>query len=95
MSKRNGTSEEKASQGKIIQIDEEQIRGHLDEMVRGTVEEMLNGLLDAEAERLIGAGRYERSAEMQDARAGHYERGFDTKSGRVKLKMPKLKKAVI
>jgi len=47
MSKRNGTSEKKASQGKIIRIDEEQIRGHLDEMVRGTVEEMLNGLLDA------------------------------------------------
>ena len=92
MSKRNGTSEGDASQGKIIQIDEEQIRGHLDEMVRGTVEEMLNGLLDAEAERLVGAGRYERSAERQDTRAGHYERRFDTKAGRVKLKMPKLRK---
>jgi transposase-like protein len=47
------------------------------------------------AEQLIGAGRYERSAERQDTRAGHYERGFGTKAGRVKLKMPKLKKAVI
>ena len=65
MSKRNGKDEGKTSQGKIIQIDEEQIKGHLDEMVRGTVEEMLNGLLDAEAEQLVGAGRYERSAERQ------------------------------
>jgi len=30
------------------------------------------------AEQLIGAGRYERSAERQDTRAGHYERGFGT-----------------
>jgi hypothetical protein len=30
------------SQGKIIQINEEQVKGHLNEVVRGTVEEMLN-----------------------------------------------------
>ena len=92
MSKRNGKDEGKTSQGKIIQIDEEQIKGHLDEMVRGTVEEMLNGLLDAEAEQLVGAGRYERSAERQDTRAGHYDRNFDMKVGRIKLQMPKLRK---
>jgi putative transposase len=92
MSKRKGNDEGKASQGKIIQIDEAQIKGHLDEMVRGTVEEMLNGLLDAEAEQLVGAGRYERSAERQDTRAGHYERSFDMKVGRIKLQMPKLRK---
>jgi putative transposase len=92
MSKRNGKDEGKSSQGKIIQIDEQQIKGHLDEMVRGTVEEMLNGLLDAEAEQLVGAGRYERSADRQDTRAGHYERGFDMKVGRIKLQMPKLRK---
>lgn len=92
MSKRNGKDEGKSSQGKIIQIDEQQIKGHLDEMVRGTVEEMLNGLLDAEAEQLVGAGRYERSADRQDTRAGHYERSFDMKVGRIKLQMPKLRK---
>ena len=43
--------------GQVIQIDEAQIKGHLDKMVRGTVEEMLNGLLDAEAEQLVGSGR--------------------------------------
>lgn len=58
----------------------------------GTVEDMLNGLLEAEAEQLVGAGRYERNAERQDTRAGHYERSFDMKVGRVKLQMPKLRK---
>ena len=48
--------------GQVIQIDEARIRDHLGEMVRGTVEEMLNALLDAEADRLCGAGRYERKA---------------------------------
>ena len=47
--------------GRVIQIDEARIRDHLGEMVRGTVEETLNALLDAEADRLCGAGRYERS----------------------------------
>ena len=45
MSKRKGNDGTGSSQGQIIQIDEAQIKGHLDEMVRGTVEEMLNGLL--------------------------------------------------
>ena len=92
MGKRNGKDEGQASQGEIIQIDEEKIKGHLDEMVRGTVEEMLNGLLNAEAEQLVGAGRYERSADRQDTRAGHYDRNFDMKVGRIKLQMPKLRK---
>ncbi len=42
-------------------IDEARIRDHLGEMVRGTVEETLNAMLDAEADQLCGAGRYERS----------------------------------
>jgi len=79
-------------QGQIIQIDEPQNKVHLDEMVRGTVEEILNRLLDAEAVRLVGAGRYERSADRQDTRAGHYERSFDMKVGRIKMQMPKLRK---
>ncbi len=47
--------------GQVFQIDEARIRDHLGAMVRGTVEETLNALLDAEADRLCGAGRYERS----------------------------------
>jgi len=57
--------------GKVIRIDEGEIRGHLDEMVRGTVEETLNALLESEADELCGAARYERSPDRVDTRAGH------------------------
>ena len=78
--------------GQVIQIDEARIRDHLGEMVRGTVEEALNAMLDAEADRLCGAGRYERTAGRQDTRAGHYERNLETKAGKVSLKVPKLRR---
>jgi len=78
--------------GQVIQIDEARIRDHLGEMVRGTVEEALNAMLDAEADRLCGAGKYERTDRRKDTRAGSYERSLDTKAGPVKLKMPKLRK---
>ena len=54
--------------GQVIQIDEVRIRDHLGEMVRGTVEETLNAMLDAEADQLCGAGRYERSQARQIGR---------------------------
>ena len=60
----------------VITIDDERIKSHLDRVVRGTVEETLNALLDAEADRLCNAQRYERSAARRDTRAGHYERGL-------------------
>lgn len=78
--------------GQVIQIDEGRIRDHLGEMVRGTVEDTLNSLLDAEADRLCNASRYERSPERQDTRAGHYGRKLQTKAGEVQLRMPKLRK---
>src|SRR6201991_957902 len=78
--------------GQVIQIDEARIRDHLGEMVRGTVEETLNAMLDAEADRLCGAGRYERSEARQDTRAGSYERTLHTKAGDVSLKIPKLRR---
>ena len=77
--------------GKVIQIDEKKIREHLGEMVRGTVEETLNAMLDAEADQLCNAGRYERSEARRDTRAGYYERGLHTKAGKVRLKVPKLR----
>src|SRR6476619_8009977 len=83
-------SDEKAM-GQIIQIDEARIRDHLGEMVRGTVEETLNALLDAEADELCGAGRYERSAGRVDTRAGSYDRTLHAKAGEVKLRVPKLR----
>jgi hypothetical protein len=37
--------------GSEIRVDEQELRGHLDEVVRSSVEETLNGLLEAEAHR--------------------------------------------
>jgi putative transposase len=76
----------------VITIDDERIRSHLERVVRGTVEETLNALLDAEADRLCNAQRYERSAARRDTRAGHYERGLQTKAGEVRLRVPKLRR---
>lgn len=77
--------------GKVIQIDENQIQEHLGELVRGTVEETLNKLLDAEADQLCNAARYERTEGRRDTRAGHYSRKLHTKAGEVELKVPKLR----
>jgi len=73
-------------------VDVEKVRGHLDQVVRASVEQTLNALLDAEAERVCQAGRYERSPERQDTRAGSYERKLQTKAGEVTLKVPRLRK---
>lgn len=75
----------------VIRIDEEQVRGHVDQVVRATVEETLNSLLDAEADELCGAKRYERSPDRLDTRAGQYSRKLVTKAGEVELKVPRLR----
>ena len=75
----------------VIKIDEAKVQQHVTEVVRSSVEETLNGLLEAEADELCGAKRYERSVERLDTRAGHYQRKFLTKAGEVTLKMPRLR----
>jgi len=72
-------------------INEGLIKDHLDKIVKTTVEETLNAMLDAEADQLCGAKRYEHSPDRIDTRAGHYERQLHTKAGEVTLKMPKLR----
>lgn len=63
---------------KIVQFNEEIIKGQIKELVRGSVEETLNGLLEAEAEKLTQASKYERSEERQGYRSGHYSRNLTT-----------------
>jgi putative transposase len=86
-----GAGSETKALGSVVQIDESKIQAHLDEVVRNTVEETLNALLDAEADQLCGARRYERSEGRKDTRAGSYERQLQTKAGEVSLKVPKLR----
>ena len=76
---------------KIVQLNEEVIKGEIKELVRSSVEETLNGLLDAEAVELTQAAKYERSEARQGYRSGHYSRNLTTTSGYVQLNVPKLK----
>jgi transposase-like protein len=89
----DSTTEATAGKGlnRVIKIDEAKVQDHLGEMVRQSVEQTLNQMLDAEADRLCNAGRYERSPDRQDTRAGHYKRSLHTKAGEVELKVPKLR----
>src|SRR5690242_9027417 len=64
-----------------IRVDTAELRGHVDAVVRSSVEETLNALLQAEADVICGATRYERSPERMDTRAGSYERKLETKAG--------------
>ncbi len=75
----------------IVTFNEATMRDELKELVRRTVEDTLNALLEEEADNLVKADRYERTAEREAYRAGHYERGLTTTSGQVTIKMPKLK----
>jgi putative transposase len=77
---------------KIIQFNESAIQSHLSEMVRHSVEETLNQMLEAEADRLCHAEKYQRSEARQDTRAGFYRRKLHTKAGEVTLNMPKLRR---
>ena len=86
-----GQNPDEASFRDVIRVDESQVRAHVDELVRASVEETLNGLLDAEADAVCGAARYERSPERLDTRAGSYRRKLLTKAGEVELKVPRLR----
>ena len=76
---------------KIVQLNDEVIKGQSKELVCGSVEETLNELLEKEAESLTQAARYERSEARQGYRSGHYDRNLATTSGDVTLHVPRFK----
>ena len=78
--------------GEIIHLNEPEIKQQLGEMVRKSVEETLNAMLDAEADEITQAHKYERTENRADTRAGHYTRKLTTKAGEVSLRVPKLRK---
>lgn len=77
----------------IVSVDEESLRSDLRELVRKTVQETPNALLDEEADEMVGAERYERTAAREAYRSGHYKRKLVTTSGEVVLDVPKLRGA--
>jgi transposase-like protein len=78
-----GAVSDTKSLGAVVQIEDGKIRAHLDEVVRATVEETLNALLDAEADVLCGARKYERTEDRKDTRAGSYDRQLHTKAAEI------------
>lgn len=74
-----------------IKVDEKEVMAHLDGLVRQSVEDTLNELLNAEADAICGASRYQRSPDRQDTRAGSYKRKLLTKAGAVELTVPRLR----
>ena len=74
-----------------FKVDEKEIRDHLDGLVRQSVEDTLNALLNAEADAICHAGRYQRTPDRLDTRAGTYQRKLLTKAGEVELKVPRLR----
>ena len=76
---------------KIVQLNDEVIKGQSKELVCGSVEETLNELLEKGAESLTQAARYERSEARQGYRSGHYDRNLTTTSGDVTLHVPRFK----
>lgn len=77
----------------IVSFDEQAIKSDIRELVRQTVEDTINALLDEEADLLMNAERYERTADRGAYRAGHYIRNLTTTSGNIEVAMPKLKGA--
>jgi len=75
----------------IVQLNEQVIKIELKELVRQSVQEVLNSLLDAEADQLTNARKYERTEQRQDTRAGHYTRKLLTGAGEIALEVPKLR----
>ena len=73
---------------KIVQLNEEVIKGQLKELVRGSVEETLNELLEAAANKLTQTARYEHNEQRQGYRSGHYNRNLTTTSRDVPSRTP-------
>lgn len=90
--KKHSTKLKPKSLSKVVQIDEARLQDHLGGVVRDTVEKTLNQMLDAEADELCGAKKYERNPGRVDTRAGSYQRKLHTKAGEVTLKVPKLRR---
>src|ERR671928_201870 len=61
------------------------------DFLRTVAEAVLQLLMESDVEGLIGAGRYERSAERLNYRNGCRGRALDTRLGTLQLRVPKLR----
>jgi transposase-like protein len=61
------------------------------DFLRTLAESVLQILMEADVEGVIGAGRYERTAERANHRNGYRDRTLDTRLGQLQLRIPKLR----
>ena len=88
----NVTQKTEKSISGAIKIDEKEIEDHLNQLVRQSVEDTINSLLDAEADAICNATRYQHTPDRLDSRTGSYKRKLLTTSGEVELTVPHLRR---
>ena len=69
----------------VIRMDDKRVRVHLGCVVEGTVEEMPNAMLEARADGLSHARRYERIQAQHDQRSGCLRRS-ESDAGKLQAK---------
>ena len=77
----------------IVSINEESLRVDSKELVKNTVRDVINELLEQEADELVNAECYERTADREAYRSGHYKRRLVTSAGEMELDVPRLRSA--
>ena len=87
----NVAQKSEKSIAEAIKINEKEIVDHLDQLVRQSVADTINSFLDTEADAICQAGRYQRSPDRLDTRAGSYKRKLLTSTGEVELTVPRLR----
>ena len=61
------------------------------DFLRSVAESVLQIIMEADVDGVIGAGRFERSADRQTWRNGYRDRTLETRLGPLNLKIPKLR----
>ena len=74
-----------------IRINEKEVGDHLNRLVRQSVEDTINSLLDAEADTICNAGRYQHSPDRLDTRASSYKRKLMRTSSEAGVTVPRLR----
>ena len=82
-----GSQETEPRHSNIIQIDQNLLETRLDRLITEKMAQILNAMLDAEANEITGAARYECNGERKAYRAGHYKRSLTAKAGRLEVKV--------
>ena len=65
------------------------------DFLRSVAESVLQIIMEADVDGVIGAGRFERSADRQTWRNGYRDRTLETRLGPLNLKIPKLRIASV